>query len=278
MSVQITPAGDLERVGSWDVTAAVAFVVLKQKSSKPKVEGVLCGYDSDRKCDSDHCAKEGYLDGDELMGVLEYLLVPALCLLCGAPPRWCSNYFPKKLHCLGGTRRGWAETINGRKGEFMQLHIMTTCSEMKVNTRCAGGDSRLLAFRKPDETLGGQNAFNNGSTWEHANLLSSLNCRQTAIATKEKLNYRRWVICNCGSFLCTVTVLSWAKCAGMCLPVALIPCKWKVSCCSCLGWQRASKRHSWRLSTTSHASKRMHWNDSPAPCTLNNKQASSWSL
>lgn len=136
----------------------------------------------------------------------------------------------------------------------------------------------IVGFPKAWWDIRGPNAFNNGSTWEHANLLSSLNCRQTAIATKEKLNYRRWVICNCGSFLCTVTVLSWAKCAGMCLPVALIPCKWKVSCCSCLGWQRASKQHSWRLSTTSHASKRMHWNDSPAPCTLNNKQASSWSL
>lgn len=45
------------------------------------------------------------------MGVLEYLLVPALRLLCGAPPRWCSNYFPKKLRCLEGAG-GDKERVN----------------------------------------------------------------------------------------------------------------------------------------------------------------------
>lgn len=72
-------------------------------------------------CDSDLSKKKKIVIGVRgLCGwrSLQYLLVPALRLLCGAPPRWCSNCFPEKLHCLEGGRSGERvreEIINRRR-------------------------------------------------------------------------------------------------------------------------------------------------------------------
>lgn len=82
---------------------------------------------------------------------------------------------------------------NNRFSTMQPLHVMITCSEMKVNTCCAVSDSGVAAFESgsPAEMLGGggQNTSNNDAAGEPGNMhfvfhLVTADKRTTAVATK----------------------------------------------------------------------------------------------
>lgn len=108
---------------------------------------------------------------------------------------------------------------NNRFSTMQPSHIMITCSEMKVNTCCAVSDSEVAAFESgsPAEMLKGggrQNTSNNDAAGERENMhfvfhpITADKCTTAAATKKHHLNYRRRVIRNCSSFLCTQAALS----------------------------------------------------------------------